>query len=128
MVRPGVMSHGPIAVHPFVDVAAVLKSKIEIFVSDAENNVVNIYNTSGKLLGQIVGLSEPQGIAADGRANLYVVDTANSAVQIYAPPYNKPPKTLADPGEYPAGVAVTYNGEFVAVTNIISVSGGRAAS
>jgi hypothetical protein len=124
VARPGVVSHGPIAVHTFVDVAALEKSKIEIFVSDAENNVVNIYNTSGKLLGQIAGLSEPQGIAADGKAYLYVVNTADSDIQIYAPPYNKPPKKLGDPGQYPAGVAVTYNGEFVAVSNIISVSGG----
>ena len=124
VARPGVVSHGPIAVHPFIDVAAMQKSKIEIFVSDAEDNVVNIYNTSGKLLGQIAGLSEPQGIAADGKANLYVVNTADSDVQIYAPPYTNPPTILADPGEYPAGVAVTYNGEFVAVSNIISTSGG----
>jgi DNA-binding beta-propeller fold protein YncE len=122
--RPGAVSGGSIYVHPFIDLAAIRESKIEIFVSDAENNVVNIYNTSGKLLGQIVGLSEPQGLASDGKANLYIADTANSRIQIYAPPYNKKPTTLGDPGEYPSGVAVTYNGEFVAVANILSTTGG----
>jgi hypothetical protein len=124
VARPGMVSHGPIAIHPFIDVAAIQTSKIEIFVSDAANNVVNIYNTSGKLLGQIDGFSEPQGIASDGKANLYIADTANSRIQIYAPPYKKNPKTLGDPGEYPSGVAVTYNGEFVAVANILSTTGG----
>jgi DNA-binding beta-propeller fold protein YncE len=124
VARPGVVSQGPIAVHPFVDVAAIQKSKIEIFVSDVGNNVVDIYNTQGKLIGQIDGLSEPQGITSDSKANLYVANTADSDVLIFAPPYNKPPKTLGDSGEYPSGVAATYDGEFVAVTNIISTSGG----
>src|ERR1700733_4245469 len=49
---PGVMiSHTPVPVHPFVDSAALQKSKLEIFVSDAGSNVVYIYNQHGKLLG-----------------------------------------------------------------------------
>jgi hypothetical protein len=124
VARPGTVSHGPIALHPFIDVAAIQNSKIEIFVSDGANNVVNIYNTAGKLLGQIDDLSEPQGIATDGKANLYIADTADSAIKIYAPPYKKAPKVLGDPGQYPVSVAVTYDGEFVAVGNLISTSGG----
>jgi hypothetical protein len=124
VARSGTVSHGPIAIHPFIDVAAIENSKTEIFVSDAANNVVNIYNTSGKLLGQIAGLSEPQGITSDGKANLYVADTADSDIKIYALPYESAPKVLSDPGEYPVGVCVTYDGQFVAVANVISTTDG----
>jgi hypothetical protein len=124
VARPGMVSHGPIAIHPFIDVAAIQTSKIEIFVSDGENNVVNIYNTAGKLLGQIDDLSEPQGITSDGKANLYVADTGDNAIKIYTPPYKHAPKVLDDPGEYPVSVSVTYDGEFVAVANLTSTSGG----
>ena len=124
VARPDVISGGPIIIHPFVNLAEIKAPGIKIFVSDAANNVVDIYNPSGKLLGQLSGLSEPQGIAADGKGNIYIADTSNSRIQIYAPPYNKGPKTLNDPGEYPSDVSVLNNGEFVAVANIISTSGG----
>ena len=124
LARPDLVLGGPIAVHPFLDVAAMQASGTKIFVSDALNNAVDIYNTSGKQLGQITGFIEPQGLAADAKGNLYVADTANSRIQIYAPPYTGTPTTLGDPGQYPVDVAVLNNGEYVAVTNIISTSGG----
>jgi hypothetical protein len=127
VARPDVVSGAPIAVHPFVNVAAMLAPGIKIFVSDALNSIVDIYNPSGKLLGQLAGLSEPQGIAADSKGNLYVADTVNSRIQIYAPPYNKKPKTLNDPGQYPVGVSVLNKGEFVAVMNISSTTGGPSS-
>ena len=122
---PGVMiSHTPVPVHPFVDSAALQKSKLEIFVSDAGSNVVYIYNQHGKLLGQLTGLSEPQGITSDGKGNLYVADTADNDIKIYAPPYKHAPKVLNDPGQYPTDVSALDDGAFLAVTNIISASGG----
>lgn len=127
VARPGVVSPAPIGVHPFVHSAAIQATGTKIFVSDAVNNVVNIYNKSGKQLAQLTGFSEPQGLATDAKGNLYVADTANSRIQIYAPPYTKTPKTLSDPGQYPAGVSVFNNGQFVAVSNIISTSGGAGS-
>jgi len=124
VARPGVVSAGTIPVHPFVDSVAIQAASTKIFVSDGASNVVNIYNKTGKLLGQLTGFSEPQGLATDAKGKLYVADTLNSRIQIYAPPYTKAPKTLSDPGQYPAGVAVMNNGQFVAVTNIISTSNG----
>jgi len=125
--RPDVVSPGPIVVYPFVDVGAIQATSTKIFVSDVVDNVVNIYNTSGKQLAQLTGFSEPQGLATDAKGNLYVADTLNSRIQIYAPPYTKKPKTLSDPGQYPCGVSVLNNGEFVAVTNIISTSYGAGS-
>jgi hypothetical protein len=122
VARPDVVSPGPIVVHPFVDVAAIQAASTKIFVSDAVNNVVNIYNTAGKQLAQLTGFSQPQGLAADLKGNLYVADTNNSQILVFAPPYKKAPKKLADPGYFPAGVAVLTIGTttYVGVTNICS--------
>jgi hypothetical protein len=122
VARPDVVSPGPIVVHAFVDVAAIQATSTKIFVSDARNNVVNIYNTSGKQLAQLTGFSQPQGLATDCKGNLYVADTNNSQILVYAPPYTKKPKALSDPGYYPAGVSVLTQGKntFVAVSNICS--------
>jgi DNA-binding beta-propeller fold protein YncE len=107
-----------IAAHSFIDLTAIQASGTKVFISDSSNNVVNIYNTSGKQVGQLAGFNGPGGLATDGKGNLYVVDTGNSRIQIYAPPYNKKPKTLSDPSQYPTGVSVLNDGQFVAVTNI----------
>jgi hypothetical protein len=126
VARPDVVAPGHIYTHQFVDVKGIQEATTKIFVSDAVNNVVNIYNPAGKQLAQLTGFSEPQGLATDSKGNLYVADTANSRVQIYAPPYTKTPKSLSDSGQYPAGVSVKIVGKvtYVAVTNIISTSGG----
>ncbi len=122
LARPGVVAPGRIAVHPFVDVAGIQAAVTKIFVSDALNNVVNIYSPAGKKLATISGFSQPQGLATDTKGNLYVADTNNSQILVFAPPYTKAPKKLADPGFFPAGVAVTIVGTttYVGVTNICS--------
>jgi len=122
VARPDVVFPGPIVVHPFVNSAAMATAATKIFVSDARNNVVNIYNTSGKQLAQLTGFSQPQGLATDIKGNLYVADTNNSQILVFAPPYKKAPKKLADPGFFPAGVAVVTIGRttYVGVSNICS--------
>jgi hypothetical protein len=126
VARPDVVAPGHIYTHQFVDVKGIEEATTKIFVSDAVNNVVNIYNPAGKQLAQLTGFSEPQGLATDSKGNLYVADTANSRIQVYAPPYTKTPKSYADAGQYPAGVSVIIVGKvtYVGVTNIISTSGG----
>jgi hypothetical protein len=98
-------------------------SATRIVVSDAENDVIDILNEACKVVGQIPGFSEPQGIAVDKDDAIYVADTGNSDVVIYAKPYNGKPKNLNDSGQYPAGVAVD-NDLNVAAANIISTAGG----
>jgi hypothetical protein len=92
-----------------------------IFVSDAANGVINIYAQAGKnqkSVGQITGLTEPQGITTDEKGDLYVANTNSSNVLVYAPPYTgKPELTITDTREFPAAVAVSRTG-VVAVTNI----------
>jgi hypothetical protein len=96
-----------------------------IFVSDAENNVVDIFSSKGKQTGTLTGFSEPQGLSSDKTAHLYVADTANSQIVVYAKPYKTSTK-LSDPGQYPADVDVDSKGN-IGVTNIISTSGGAGS-
>jgi hypothetical protein len=129
VARPDVTPAGKVPVHAFVDVKGIKEAATKIFVSDALDNVVNIYNTKGKQLAQLTGFSEPQGLATDAKGNLYVANTGDSNILVYASPYTKKPKTLNDPGQYPAGVAVLVSGKttYVAVTNIISTSDGAGS-
>ena len=122
LARPDVVAGSPIPAHPFINTRAVAAAGTKIFVSDASNNVVDIFNTSGKMIGQLTGFSQPQGLATDLKGNLYVADTNNSQILVFAPPYKKAPKKLADPGFFPAGVAVMTVGSttYVGVSNICS--------
>ncbi len=113
------ISHKPVATASFMDSRTAGKSLI--FVSDAANGVIDIYPQSGKnqkMVGQITGLTQPQGITTDSKGNLYVANTNSSNVLVYAPPYTGAPKmTISDTHEFPADVAVSSAG-VVAVTNI----------
>lgn len=122
VARPGVVAGSPMPSHAFVNTRAMAAAGTKIFTADPVDGNVNIYDATGKQLAQLTGFSQPQGLATDAKGNLYVVDTNNSQVLVYAPPYKKAPKKLMDPGYYPAGVAVLTVGKttYVGVTNICS--------
>ena len=113
------ISHEPVTTASFMDPSAVRKPLI--FVSDAADGVVNIYPQAGKnqkMVGQITGLTQPQGITTDKNGDLFVANTNSSNVLVYAPPYTGAPKmTISDAHEFPADVAVSSTG-VVAVTNL----------
>jgi hypothetical protein len=113
------VSHEPIRTASFMDPRAAGKSLI--FVSDAADGVIDIYPQAGKnqkMVGQITGLTQPQGITTDAKGNLYVANTNSSNVLVYAPPYTGAPTvTIPDGGEFPADVAVSSAG-IIAITNI----------
>ncbi|MGA2761092.1 MAG: hypothetical protein ABSF08_12340, partial [Candidatus Cybelea sp.] len=113
------ISHEPVATASFMDPKAA--GKPLTFVSDAADGVVDIYPQAGKnqkSIGQITGLTQPQGITTDKNGDLYVANTNSSNVLVYAPPYTGAPKmTIGDSGEFPADVAVSDAG-VVAIMNI----------
>jgi hypothetical protein len=113
------ISHKPVTTASFMDPRAA--GKPLIFVSDAANGVIDIYPQAGKnqkMVGQITGLTQPQGITTDKKGDLYVANTNSSNVLVYAPPYTGAPKmTISETHEFPADVAVSSAG-VVAVTNI----------
>lgn len=111
--------HAPVTTPSFMDPGAA--GKPLIFVSDAADGVIDIYPQSGKsqkMVGQITGLTQPQGITTDKKGDLYVANTNSSNVLVYASPYTgKPKMTISDAHEFPADVAVSSAG-VVAVTNL----------
>jgi hypothetical protein len=96
-----------------------------VFVADYKNGVVAIYNgASGKFIRNLTGFVNPGGLTTDRKDNLYVADSGNAAVKIYAPPYkNTPTTTISDPGEVPSDVAV-YNTGMFAIENASDAIGG----
>ena len=128
MLRPGfseIRSGRP--VRAFVDADAIARVSSVIALSDATDNAVDIFDAEGKQVGQLTGFAEPQGLSSDIAGNLYIADTENSRIQVYAAGLHGAPISLADPGQFPAGVDNFSNGKFVAVTNISSVSGGQGS-
>jgi hypothetical protein len=113
------ISHEPVTTASFMDPTAA--GKPLIFVSDAADGVIDIYPQAGKnkkMVGQITGLTQPQGITTDRKGDLYVANTNSSDVLVYAPPYTGAPKmTISDAHEFPADVAVSSAG-VVAITNL----------
>lgn len=118
VVRPGVrIAHGTIP-HPSGPCGTSLQ-----FMSDNVNNAVLEYSGSSVPCKIITTqMNEPEGMAIDKKAVLYVVNAASSDVIELKPPYNTVYKTLQDPGEFPAGVVTC--GTYVAVTNLLDTNGG----
>jgi hypothetical protein len=112
----------PVTTPSFMDPAVV--SKPLVFVGEYSLNSVDIYLQTGKnkMVGQITGLSEPDGLTADTAGNVYVANFSGSNVQVYAPPYTGAPAlTLNDTGNGPVGLAVSAQG-IVAVANCTAPS------
>jgi hypothetical protein len=93
-----------------------------LFVSDEENSDVVIFNSGGDVVGTLTAFSRPQGLATDSAATLYVADTFDNEVQVFAKGYTSA-TTLSDAGEYPTDVAVSTDG-VVAATSFASTSDG----
>jgi hypothetical protein len=113
--------------HPkgFVNVAGVnALHGNETIISEIAFNTVSVYGRNGQLNALLtIGLSEPQGLATDAAENLYVANTLESNIFVYAKPYTSSKLTLNDAGQYPSDVAVSQTG-IVGVANVQSVAGG----
>lgn len=97
-----------------------------VFLSDAVFNIVTMFNRDGTT-GTLTGFAEPQGLTSDASGNLYVADTINARVAVFAPPYaNKPTSVLSDSGQWPVDVAVAKDGT-VALVNICQRSGSQCS-
>jgi len=127
VLRPGVPElHSNLPATAFVSNEINAKGGASIIVSDASDNVVDIFNAKGVQTAQLTGFSEPQGLALDTAGNLYVADTNNSRIQVYAAGFKGAPTTIDDPGEFPASVTIDGKGN-LGVTNILTTSGGHGS-
>jgi hypothetical protein len=124
VLRPGVPElHPNLPPTAFVSNEINAKGGASIIVSDASNNVVDIFNAAGKQTAQLTGFSQPQGLALDKAGNLYVADTKNSRIQVYVAGFTGTPATINDPGESPASVSIDSKGN-LGVANILTTGSG----
>ncbi|MFY9885777.1 MAG: hypothetical protein WAK15_13500, partial [Candidatus Cybelea sp.] len=124
VLRPGVPElHSNLPATAFVSNEISAKGGASIIVSDATDNVVDIFNVAGRQTAQLTGFSQPQGLALDTAGDLYVADTGNSRIQVYTAGFKGTPTTINDPGESPASVTIDSKGN-LGVTNILTTSGG----
>jgi NHL repeat len=127
VLRPGVPElHSNHPAAAFVSNEINAKGGASIIVSDASDNVVDIFNAALKQTAQLTGFSQPQGLALDRAGNLYVADTKNSRIQVYAAGFKGAPTTINDPGQSPASVTIDSKGN-LAVTNILTTNSGAGS-
>jgi hypothetical protein len=99
----------------------------DVLVSNAKTNSLDVYSTSGRLKRRVPGFTATGALAAGAAGRLYDVVTTRSTVLLYASDYKTIVATLADPGQYPAGVAYDARSGTVGVTNILSTAGGSGS-
>ena len=98
-----------------------------LYVSDGASGTVDVYNyrvKTGKLYGQITGLSFPYGQCLDRRGNVYVVDNDTAKIYEYAHGGTTPIATADDRYGYPIGCSVDRTTGDVAVANFDSLGSG----
>ncbi|MGA2760280.1 MAG: hypothetical protein ABSF08_08190 [Candidatus Cybelea sp.] len=97
-----------------------------LYVSDAEDNVVNIYNANGTdqtPIGQLTGFDEPQGLWVDVNQNLWVVNTNTYQIMGFHRNASTPFKTFNDTsGGYPAGACGNDNKNLLYAVDILGPS------
>jgi hypothetical protein len=123
------LSMGPYTksvVHPFVNhkFFSGVGVPSTIAVSDFINSDINVYDDSGTLQATLTdSVSHPQGMATDRMGNLYVANSGDENILIWAAGFGGPPIAIADPDGEPADVDVRDNGAFLGVTNILGNNG-----
>jgi hypothetical protein len=70
--------------------AVAVDSEGNQYISDTDNDRIQIFSSEGKLIGKIGGRGSgdgeflsPEGIALDATGNLYVCDLVNSRIQVF---------------------------------------------
>jgi sugar lactone lactonase YvrE len=81
-----------------------------LYVSDSQNNYVDLYDVNGLTLEGQIASDHPTGLATDQSKNLYVTNLLAGNTTIYAFGRTKPSLTLIDPGAQPDDVAVGNDG------------------
>ena len=96
------------------------------YISDFMANNITVLDRAAHLMGQITGLSSPQGLFVDSNRNVWVANTNANDVLEFPRRTTSPSVTLNDPGEFPVDVTVCPNGT-VFVSNRSATSGGTGS-
>jgi hypothetical protein len=113
--------------------ARAAKSTDLLYVSDYQTNDVYAYSyPGGKLNGVLKGVLKDfplqSGLCSDAQGNVFIPDSSNSSVLVYAHGGTKLLRQLLDPNQYPYTCAVDPASGTVAVVNLESISGAGSVS
>lgn len=90
-------------------------STMKIYIADALQSVISIFDPTGKLTGTITsGVLHPSGLLVDGNQNLWVANS--KTVTMYRSGQTSPARTLNDENGSPDDISVARDGT-VYVTN-----------
>lgn len=100
-----------------------------LYISNYANNTVAVYSyPQDKLVGKLTGFHEPDGICADKKGGVWIVNNQESQSSEDAVEYKhggtKPIATVYDPAEIPVSCSVDPTTGNLAVTNISTYSSG----
>jgi hypothetical protein len=98
-----------------------------LYVAEKDIGAVYIYSwPQGKLVSEITGLLQPEGICADKAQNVYVVDSKATEIYEFTPDGSGPIKTWVDPSGYPWACAIDPATGTLAVSNAYDFGGSKS--
>ncbi len=110
-------------------IASHAKQQPLLYVSSILTDDVYVYSyRTQRLVGTLHGFTQPYGLCADGKGNVWVVDDGAQQIVEYAHGGTSRMTTLQDTGEYPEGCSVDPVTGNLAVTNFYSSSGNGSVS
>jgi hypothetical protein len=117
---PSMARYAPLTVHPDRRPSHMLpdagKKSALLYIGDYATNDVDVYDyASGKQVGVLTGLSEPDGMCVDAKGDIYIANLGGGDVVEYVHGGLKPIDTYNSGGE-PLGCSVDAKGD-VAVTS-----------
>ncbi|HEY1656424.1 MAG TPA: hypothetical protein VGF86_15080 [Candidatus Tumulicola sp.] len=94
-----------------------------MYITDFENNVVNVYSyPAGKLVGSIGGFEGPEGACADPSGNVWIADQDHFQIHEFAHGVTKPLTTLTLQNQLVDGCSVDPSSGALAVDSYCQVS------
>jgi hypothetical protein len=104
------------------------KKKALLYVSDYDESVLDVYSYPKlKMVGQVTGLSNPDGVCNDKKGNIWVDNNTGQSLAEYKHGGTSPIATLSDPNNYPVGCSVDPTTGDLAASNIFTFSGGQGS-
>jgi len=102
----------PVTAHLAAPVAVAVDAHDNVYVAEAINNRVRVYDQDGAFLGTLSGLDRPLSVAVDDDGRIFVGNAGRSNVEVYDDNFQFLQKLGAGDGEFdkPSGIAVDSAG------------------
>src|ERR1700722_208896 len=100
-----------------------------MYISDSFASTVYVYSyPAGKLVGELTGLSGPQGMCADAKGNIWVTSSLTNQIMEFAHGGTSPLVTLMQTGQIFDGCSVDPSTGALAVSSFCQLAGSDCIS